>query len=33
MLIHHQDLEIIKVNTVLRPKEAMFENWQKLVSH
>ena len=31
-LIHHQVLKIIKVNISLRPEEAMFENWQKVVS-
>ena len=26
-------LKIIKVNIFLRPEEAMFDNWQKLVSY
>ena len=32
-LILHQVLEIDKVSMFLRPEEAMFENWQKLVFH
>ena len=31
--INHKVLESIKVNIFLRPEEAMFENWQKLVFH
>ena len=31
-MLHHQVLKIIKINIFLRPEEAMFENWQKLVS-
>ena len=26
-LIHHQVLEIIEINILFKPEEAMFENW------
>ena len=32
-LIHHQVLEFIKVNIFLRPEEAVFKNWRKLLSN
>ena len=30
--MHFNVYKIIKINIFLRPEEAMFENWQKLVS-
>ena len=30
--MHHQVLEIIGIDIFFRPEEAMFENWQMLVS-